>query len=177
MKETITPYISEEKLRARIAELGEQISREYRGKPLLLISILKGSVVFLSDLMRAIDLNTVAIDFMVVTSYGSGTASTGNVKITKDLSVDIAGRDLLIVEDILDTGNTLSKVFPMLLARNPASLNICALLDKPSRRQCEVPLKYSGFTIPDEFVVGYGLDYDERYRNLPYIGIMHLSEE
>ena len=177
MAEHIKPYITQEQLEQRVKELGAQIAADYKGKDLLLISILKGAVVFLTDLMRAIPLDSVAIDFMVVSSYGTGTSSTGNVRITKDLSVDIVGKDVLIVEDILDTGNTLSKVFPTLLTRNPSSLKICTLLDKPSRRISQVPLAYSGFTIPDEFVVGYGLDYSERYRNLPYIGLMEFTED
>ena len=177
MAEHVTPYITQEQLERRVRELGAQIAADYRGKDLLLISILKGSVVFLTDLMRQIPNRNLSIDFMVVSSYGAGTSSSGNVRITKDLSVDIVGKDVLIVEDILDTGNTLSKVFPTLLTRNPSSLKICTLLDKPSRRSSQVPLAYSGFTIPDEFVVGYGLDYNEHYRNLPYVGLMHLTED
>lgn len=172
MWENIETYISKEELEARIKELGAQITEDYRGKDLLLVGILKGSVVFMSDLMRAIDLKDVAIDFMVVSSYGSGTVSNGNVSIIKDLNIDISNRHLLIIEDILDTGHTLSKVVEVLKTRNPASVRIATLLNKPERRKAEVDLQYSGFTIRDEFVVGYGLDWDEKYRNLPYIGIV-----
>lgn len=172
MWENIETYISKEELEARIKELGAQITEDYRGKDLLLVGILKGSVVFMSDLMRAIDLKDVSIDFMVVSSYGSGTVSNGNVSIIKDLNIDISNRHLLIIEDILDTGHTLSKVVEVLKTRNPASVRIATLLNKPERRKAEVDLQYSGFTIRDEFVVGYGLDWDEKYRNLPYIGIV-----
>lgn len=163
--------ISEEELKKRVKELGQKISEDYRGKKLLVIGILKGSVVFMSDLIRNID-GDVAIDFMVVSSYGSGTSSTSSLNIRLDLSRPLDGIDVLIAEDILDSGNTLAKVKNMLLQRNPASLRIATLLDKPSRRQTPVELNYCGFSIPDEFVVGYGLDYDERYRNLPFIGVL-----
>ena len=138
---------------------------------MLLVSILKGSVVFLADLMRNIDL-PLAIDFMVASSYGSGTESRGNVKIIKDLDVNISDYDILIVEDILDSGYTLSKIIEILKTRNPKSLKVCALLNKPDRRVSPVNLDYTGFVIEDKFIVGYGLDYDEKYRNLPYIGIL-----
>ena len=163
--------ISEEQLQAKVAELGAQISRDYEGKDLLLVSILKGSVVFMADLMRAIT-EPCSIDFMVVSSYGSGVKSSGVVKIVKDLDVPLAGKDLLIVEDILDSGLTLSYIKELLASRGPASIRIATLLDKPSRRKVDLVADYIGFSVPDEFVIGYGLDYDEKYRNLPYIGIL-----
>lgn len=173
---TITPYITEQEIRTRTKELAEQIKKDYEGKPILLVSILKGAVVFLTDLMRALETEDVTIDFMVVSSYGHGTESSGHVKITKDLSVDIAGKDVLIVEDILDSGNTLSTIIEILRSRGVNSLRICSLLDKPSRRTTVVPLEYTGFVIPDKFVVGYGLDYSEKHRNLPYIGVVEFTE-
>ena len=164
--------ISEEQLQAKVAELGAQISRDYEGKDLLLVSILKGSVVFMADLMRAIT-EPCSIDFMVVSSYGgANTTSTGLVKIVKDLDQDLSGKDVLIVEDILDTGVTLSNLVPMLKMRHPNSVKICTILDKPSRRKADIQPDYEGFQVPDEFVVGYGLDYDEKYRNLPYVGVL-----
>lgn len=166
-----TVLISEEALQAKVAELGAQISKDYQGKNLVLVSILKGSVVFMADLMRAVSIPC-SIDFMVVSSYGSGTMTTGLVKIIKDLDEDLSGKDVLIVEDILDTGVTLSNLVPMLKMRNPNSVKICTILDKPSRRKADVQPDYEGFQVPDEFVVGYGLDYDEKYRNLPYIGVL-----
>ncbi len=158
-------------LRARIAKLGEDITRDYAGRELMLISVLRGSYIFMADLTRHIDLPC-TVDFMAISSYGSGTSSSGQVRIIKDLTDDVEGRDILVVEDILDSGNTLSYLLKLLKARKPASLSLCTLLDKPSRRVKEVDVKYVGFTIPDEFVVGYGLDYAEKYRNLPYIGIL-----
>ncbi len=172
----ITPYITEEELKTRIKELAAQISEDYKGKEVLMVSILKGAVVFLADLMREVDLD-VRIDFMVVSSYGDGTESSGVIKIVKDLSVDIAGKDVLIVEDILDSGNTLSKLIDILRARNVNSLKIVSLLDKPSRHTHVVPIEYTGFTIPDKFVVGYGLDYQEKHRNLPYVGVIEFTED
>ena len=172
----ITPYITEEELKARIKELAAQISEDYKGKEVLMVSILKGAVVFLTDLMREVDLD-VHIDFMVVSSYGNSTESSGAVKIVKDLSVDIAGKDVLIVEDILDSGNTLSKLIDILRARGANSLKIVSLLDKPSRHVQVVPIEYTGFTIPDKFVVGYGLDYQEKHRNLPYVGVVEFTED
>lgn len=163
--------IGEDRLKTRVAEMGKQISEDYKGKKLLVIGILKGSVVFMSDLIRSIDCD-VAIDFMVVSSYGSGTSSTSSLNIRLDLSRPLDGKEVLIAEDILDSGNTLAKVRNMLLQRNPASLRIATLLDKPSRRSTPVDVDYCGFSIPDEFVVGYGLDYDEKYRNLPFIGVL-----
>lgn len=162
---------SEEQLRQKCAELGARISRDYEGKNLLMVSVLKGSVVFMADLMRHITVPC-GIDFMAVSSYGSGVKTSGVVKINKDLDIDLAGRDILIVEDILDSGMTLSYLTELLRDRGPASIRIAALLDKPSRRKAEVQPDYVGYVVPDEFVVGYGLDYDERYRNLPYVGIL-----
>ncbi|MBQ6053638.1 MAG: hypoxanthine phosphoribosyltransferase [Clostridia bacterium] len=166
-------FLSEKEIKEKVAELGKQISEDYRGsdKNLLVISILKGSVIFLSDLIRNIDID-LSIDFMVISSYGRSTSSKGNVKIIKDLDINISNYDLLIVEDILDSGYTLSKLLEILKVRKPKSLKICTLLDKPDRRVVNVDLDYCGFTVPDEFIVGYGLDYDEKYRNLPYIGIL-----
>lgn len=162
---------SQEQLQAKVQELGTAITADYAGKDLLLIGILKGSYVFLADLSRAIQLPC-AVDFMSVSSYGSGTASSGRVKIVKDLSQDIAGKDLLIVEDILDSGNTLYYLTQILSMRKPASIRLCTLLDKPERRVQDIHADYRGFSIPDAFVVGYGLDYAEQYRNLPYVGIL-----
>ena len=166
--------LSEEKLKEIVTSLGKQISDDYRdsGRKLLLVSVLKGSVVFMGDLMRAID-TPCCIDFMSVSSYGSGTSTSGVVKIIKDLDTNVVeGADLLIVEDILDSGKTLSYLKDILLRRNPASFKICTLLDKPERRLVDLKADYSGAVIPDAFVVGYGLDYDEKYRNLPYVGIL-----
>lgn len=163
--------LTEEELKAKCAEMGEQITKDYQGKNLLLVTVLKGAVVYLADLMRHIDLPC-AIDFMVVSSYGSGTETSGVVKIVKDLDQDLAGKDILIVEDILDTGVTLHYLKGLLQSRNPASIRIATLLDKPERRKVDLQSDYAGFQVPDEFVVGYGLDYAEKYRNLPYIGIL-----
>ena len=171
--------VTEEELKAKVAELGAQISRDYEGKNLLLVSILKGAVVFMADLMRAVSIPC-SIDFMVVSSYGgTNTQTTGLVKIVKDLDADLTGKDVLIVEDILDTGVTLSNLVPMLKMRNPSSVKICAILDKPTRRKADIQPDYEGFQVPDEFVVGYGLDYNEKYRNLPYVGVLkpHVYEQ
>ena len=161
----------EEALRARVGELAQQINRDLAGKEPVLISVLRGSFIFMADLVRAIELPC-RVDFMAVSSYGSGTTSSGQVKITKDLSESIEGRDVLVVEDILDSGNTLSYLLKLLQARRPASIRLCTLLDKPSRRTKPIQADYVGFQVEDLFVVGYGLDYAERYRNLPYIGIL-----
>ena len=164
--------VSEEQLKAKVAELGAAISRDYAGKDLLLVSILKGGVVFMADLMRAVTIPC-DIDFMVVSSYGgANTETTGLVKIIKDLDADLSGRHVLLVEDILDTGVTLSNLVPMLKLRNPSSVKLCTILSKPSRRKADIEPDYLGFEVPDEFVVGYGLDYDEKYRNLPYVGVL-----
>lgn len=162
---------TEEELKKRVTELGEQITRDYRGKNLAVASVLRGSYVFMADLTRAIHL-PISVDFMAVSSYGSGSTSSGQVEIKKDLSDSIEGKDLLIVEDILDSGNTLYYLMDVLSVRKPASIRICTLMDKPSRRQKPVVAAYTGFTIPDAFVVGYGLDYAEKYRNLPYVGVL-----
>lgn len=164
--------LSEEELAKITERLGKQITEDYRGKKLVVVSVLKGSVVFMADLMRQIKIPC-AIDFMAVSSYGAGTKTTGVVKIVKDLDNEvIAGADLLIVEDILDSGVTLAYLMKLLSARNPNSIKICTLLDKPERRKADIKADYSGAEIPDAFVVGYGLDYSERYRNLPYVGIL-----
>mgnify|MGYP004580183555 FL=1 len=162
--------LSEEKIHARIAELGKELSREYAGKNPLFVGVLKGVVVFYADMVRAITIPC-EFDFMAVSSY-SGTESTGKLNIKKDLGCDITGRHVVILEDILDTGFTLSRTVELLKGRNPASLKICTLLDKPERREAEIEADYVGFTIPNMFVVGYGLDYNERYRNLPYVGVL-----
>lgn len=163
--------ISEEKLAARIKELGEQITADYAGKEILAIGVLRGAVLFMADLTRAIKV-PVAIDFMAVSSYGAGTSSSGVVRILKDLDEDIEGKHVLIVEDIIDSGLTLSYLLDNIKSRKPASLKLCTLLNKPERRKAEVHIDYNGFTVPDYFVVGYGLDYAEKYRNLPFIGIL-----
>ena len=163
--------VSEEELKAKGAELGAQISKDYEGRNLVLVSILKGSVVFMADLMRAVDCPA-RIDFMSVSSYGSGTKTSGVVKIVKDLDLNLEGYDLLLVEDILDSGRTLYYLREILEKRNPASIRIATLLNKPARREADIAPDYSCFEVPDEFVVGYGLDYAEKYRNLPYIGVL-----
>jgi hypoxanthine phosphoribosyltransferase len=163
--------IDEGRLRARIAELGEEISADYAGRDLLLVGVLKGAVFFMADLMRGLTIPC-EIDFMAISSYGDSTDSSGVVRILKDLDINIEGRDVLVVEDIIDSGLTLSYLMRNLEAREPASLEICALLTKPERREIEVPVRYVGFEIPNRFVIGYGLDFAERYRNLPYVGIL-----
>jgi len=164
--------ISEEQIRTKVAELGAQLSRDYEGRALTLVSVLKGSLPFMADLMRAITI-PVTIDLMEVSSYGgTATESSGLVRILKDLSASIEGRDVLIVEDIIDTGLTLNYLIRYLRGKAPASLRICTLLDKPARRLVEINVDYTGFTIPDQFVVGYGLDYGELYRNLRYVGVL-----
>ncbi len=163
--------ISPDALQERIAELGAQISSDYAEQDLILIAVLKGSILFMSDLMRHIVVPH-SIDFMATSSYGDAFDSSGVVRILKDLDVSIEGRNVLIVEDIVDTGRTLSYLTRILRARQPASLEICALLDKRSRREVDVPVKYIGFDIPDKFVLGYGLDFVEKYRNLPYIAVL-----
>ena len=175
MKEDIERVlISEEELKKRVAELGAQISADYAGKEPLLVSVLRGSYIFMADLTRSINLD-LTVDFMVVSSYGAGTVSSGQVEIKKDLSDSIEGKDLIVVEDILDSGNTLYYMMDVLRARKPASIRICALMDKPDRRTKPITADYVGFTIPDAFIVGYGLDYDEKYRNLPYVGVLKHS--
>jgi hypoxanthine phosphoribosyltransferase len=166
--------IDEASLQARIAELGEEVSTDYAGRDLLLIGVLKGAVFFMADLMRELTVPC-EIDFMAISSYGASTDSSGVVRILKDLDINIEGRHVLVVEDIIDSGLTLSYLMRNLEARNPSSLEVCALMTKPDRREIEVPVRYIGFEIPNRFVVGYGLDFGERYRNLPYVGV--LDEE
>lgn len=172
MKEDVRRVLlSEDEIREKVRELGGKITADYKNSNLMLVTVLKGAVVFLADLMRQIDVPA-EIDFMVVSSYGSGVKSSGVVKIVKDLDVPLAGKDILIVEDILDSGLTLSYIKELLESRGPRSIRIATLLDKPSRRKVDLQADYIGFSVPDEFVIGYGLDYDEKYRNLPYIGIL-----
>jgi hypoxanthine phosphoribosyltransferase len=176
---TVTDYeqgvartlIDEHTLRNRVAEIGAEISTDYAGRDLLLVGVLKGAVFFMADLMRQLTIPC-EVDFMAISSYGASTDSSGIVRILKDLDINIEGRDVLVVEDIIDSGLTLSYLVRTLEARQPASLEICALLTKPDRREIVVPVRYTGFEIPNEFVIGYGLDYDERYRNLPYVGVL-----
>ncbi len=163
--------VSEKQLKKRIKEMAEEITRDYAGKAPLMVGILRGSVIFMADLVRQIDL-PITMDFMVVSSYGAGTVSSGLVNIKKDLEEDIKGRDVIIVEDILDTGNTLVKLTAELLRREPASLKLCVMLDKPSRRTTPIKADYVGFSIPDAYVVGFGLDFDQGYRQLPYVGVL-----
>src|SRR6188474_2259361 len=164
--------IDREPLASRVAELGEEISAAYEGKDLLLIGVLKGAVFFMADLMRHLTVPC-EVDFMAISSYGAATDSSGVVRILKDLDINIEGRNVLVVEDIIDSGLTLSYLMRNLESREPASLEICALLTKPERREIEVPVKWIGFEIPNKFVIGYGLDFAERYRNLPYVGVLH----
>jgi hypoxanthine phosphoribosyltransferase len=163
--------IEEDALRRRVAELGEEISADYEGRDLLLIGVLKGAVFFMADLMRHLSVPC-EVDFMAISSYGAATDSSGVVRILKDLDINIDGRDVLVVEDIIDSGLTLSYLMRNLEAREPASLEICALMTKPDRREIDVPVRYVGFEIPNRFVIGYGLDFGERYRNLPYVGVL-----
>ncbi len=171
MKEQIKVMISEEKVNARICELAKQINKDYAGKELHLVIILKGSVFFACELAKRITV-PVTMDFMTVSSYGDGMVSAGKITVKKELDEDIAGKEVLVVEDIVDSGNTLFHLKKLLLGRNPASLKIITLLDKPDRRTADIQTDYCGFEIPDEFVVGYGLDYAQKYRNLPYIGVV-----
>jgi hypoxanthine phosphoribosyltransferase len=163
--------VTAEQLQTRVAELGAQISRDYEGRTLLLVGVLKGAVFFLSDLMRHITV-PVELDFMAVASYGSATDSSGVVRILKDLDASIEGRDVMIVEDIVDSGLTLQYLLRNLGSRNPRSLEVCALLTKPDRRKVQLPTRYVGFEIPDRFVIGYGLDHDERHRSLPFVAVL-----
>ncbi|WP_124065804.1 hypoxanthine phosphoribosyltransferase [Clostridium sp. E02] len=172
MDDKIRVLLSEEEVANRVKEIAEEVSKDYEGKPLHLICILKGGVFFTCELAKRISL-PLTMDFMSVSSYGSGTVSSGIVKITKDLDDPIEGKDVLIVEDIIDSGNTLSYLIEVLKQRNPNSIELCTLLDKPERRvKKQVEVKYTCFTVPDEFIIGYGLDYDQIYRNLPYIGVI-----
>ena len=163
--------VDEDALRTRIAELGQEISADYDGRDLLLIGVLKGAVFFMADLMRQLTVPC-EVDFMAISSYGAATDSSGVVRILKDLDINIEGRDVLVVEDIIDSGLTLSYLVRSLEAREPATLEVCALLTKPERREMDVPVRYIGFEIPNRFVIGYGLDFAERYRNLPYVAVL-----
>lgn len=168
--------VDEATLKSRIAEIGKEITRDYQGEEVLLICILRGGVLFLTDLIREIDLQ-LAVDFMAVSSYGSGAReSTGQVRIALDLSTSLEGRNVILVEDIVDSGTTIASVLGMLATRNPKSLVVCTLLDKAERRKVSVPIKYTGFIIPNKFVFGYGLDIDEYYRNLPFVGVVDLEK-
>lgn len=175
MAEKIKVLISEEEVDARIRELGEKISKEYEGKQIHLICVLKGGVFFMCELAKRITV-PVSMDFMCVGSYGDGTKSSGVVRLAKDLDESIEDKEVLIVEDIIDSGNTLYYLMDVLRQRKPASLRLCTLLDKPDRRVKDVHVDWTGFEIPDEFVVGYGLDYAQKYRNLPYIGVVEVAE-
>lgn len=170
----VSTMLSAEQIAARVQELGEQISKDYADRRLVLVSVLKGSFVFTADLARAIQ-GHLRVEFLGVRSYGEGTSTSGVVQITQDLSRPIEGEDILIVEDIVDTGLTIAHLLELLGTRHPASIKVCALLHKPARTKVEVPIHYLGFTIEDRFVVGYGLDWGERYRNLPYIGIVEAK--
>lgn len=174
MAEHVRVLISEDEVNSRIRAMGEQISRDYAGKQIHMICVLKGGSFFMCELAKRIT-TQVSIDFMSVSSYGSDTKSSGVVKIVKDLDESIQGKDVLVVEDIVDSGRTLSYLMEMLRDRQPTSLRLCTLLDKPDRRVVDVDVNYTGFQIPDAYVVGYGLDYDQRYRNLPYIGVISFD--
>ncbi len=176
MKETVRILLSESKTEERIAQLAAQIDRDYAGRSVHLICILKGSIFFTCALAKRITV-PVTMDFMSVSSYGSGTSSSGVVRLIKDLDEPIEGKDVIVIEDIIDSGRTLSYLLQNLQDRKPASLRLCTLLDKPERRVAEVKVDYTGFAIPDEFVVGYGLDYAQKYRNLPFIGVLSLEDD
>ncbi len=173
MSEKISVLISREEVLKKIQSMADQISADYAGKEIALVCVLKGGVFFMTELSKYITVPC-TLDFMSVSSYGNGTVSSGTVCIVKDLDEKIEGRDVLVVEDIIDSGRTLSYLMEMLAERNPKSLKLCTLLDKPERREAEVAVDYTGFQIPDAFVVGYGLDYQQKYRNLPYIGVVEL---
>ncbi len=175
MSENVKVMITEEKLTRRIQQLAQQISEDYAGKQVMLLCILKGSVFFTCELARHMTI-PVTMDFMSVSSYGDGTSSSGVVRLVKDLDESIEGKDVIVIEDIIDSGRTLSYLMENLSSRRPRSISLCTLLDKPQRRTCEVKVDYVGFEIPDEFVVGFGLDYAQRYRNLPFIGILSFEE-
>lgn len=174
MSETIKVLLSEQEVDEKIQEIGAKITKDYEGKQVHLVCILKGGVFFMCELAKRINL-PVSMDFMSVSSYGGDTKSSGVVRIVKDLDESLKGKDVIVVEDIVDSGRTLSYLLDMLWQREPASLKLCTLLDKPERRVTEVKVDYTGFQIPDEFVVGYGLDYNQKYRNLPYIGVVGLD--
>lgn len=174
MADRISELISEELINAKVRALGERISREYTGKTVHLVCILKGSIFFTCELAKRITV-PVTIDFMSVSSYDSGTVSSGKIKIKKDLDESIEGKHVIIIEDIIDSGRTLSRLVPLLQERKPASIEVATLLDKPDRREFDVEVKYTCFSIPDKFVVGYGLDYDQKYRDLPYVGVVEID--
>jgi len=174
MTERLVEMISADQIRARTKELGKQISEDYKDKDLVFVSVLKGSFIFAADLIREVDI-TCRIDFLGVRSYGAGTETSGVVQITNDLSRPIADKDVVIVEDIVDTGLTIAHLMDLFRTRNPRSVKVCSLLHKPARARVQVPVDYLGFTIEDKFVVGYGLDFDEKYRNLPYVGIVERT--
>lgn len=174
MAEHVEVMLSEEEVDKRIQEIGDQITKDYAGKQVHLVCVLKGGAFFMCELAKRIKLD-MSLDFMSASSYGSGTESSGLIKIVKDLDEPLKDKDVIVVEDIVDSGRTLSYLLKMLSERGPRSLKLCTLLDKPSRRVTEVDVAYTGFQIPDEFVVGYGLDYDQRYRNLPYIGVVKFD--
>ena len=176
MAEKVNVMFSEEEVDKRIKELGEQISKDYAGKEVHLVCVLRGGVFFMCELSKRITI-PVSMDFMSVSSYGNDSKYSGVVKIVKDLDDSLEGKHVIVVEDIIDSGRTLSCLLEMLMERKPASLKLCTLLDKPDRRVVEVPIDYTGFSVPDEFIVGYGLDYAQKYRNLPYIGVVELDEE
>ena len=171
----VSTLLSTEQIAARVRELGAQITKDYEGRRLVLVSVLKGSFIFTADLCRAIDTHQVRIEFLGVRSYGEDTSTSGVVQITQDLSKPIEGEDVLIVEDIVDTGLTIAHLLELFKTRHPASIKVCSLLHKPARTKIEVPIDYLGFTIEDRFVVGYGLDWAERYRNLPFIGVVEAK--
>ena len=175
MAEHVRVLIPEDEIRDKIIEVADKISEAYKGESLHLICILKGGAMFMCELAKRIHDVNIYFDFMSVSSYGAGTTTSGIVKIVKDLDEPLEGKNVLIVEDIIDTGHTLNHLSKLLMSRGPKSIEICTLLNKPSRREKEVPVKYSCFEIPDEFVVGYGLDYDQKYRNLPYIGVVEFD--
>jgi hypoxanthine phosphoribosyltransferase len=171
----VSTMLSAEQIGARVRELGAQITQDYRDRRLVIVSVLKGSFVFTADLARAIDSDTMRVEFLGVRSYGEGTNTSGVVQITQDLLKPIEGEDVLIVEDIVDTGLTIAHLLELFKTRRPASLKVCSLLHKPARAKVQVPVHYLGFTIEDRFVVGYGLDWAERYRNLPFIGVVEAG--
>jgi len=175
MSERLVTMLSQQDIQSRVKELGAQIAKDYRDRHIVLVVVLKGSFIFAADLCRAIDLHNVRIEFLGVRSYGEGTETSGVVQITQDLSRPIAGEDVIIVEDIVDTGLTVAHLMDLFRTRQPSSVKVCALLHKPARARVEVKVDYLGFTIEDKFVVGYGLDFAERYRNLPYIGVVERS--
>lgn len=176
MKERVTTLISEETLKARVQEIAKEITEFYNGEEVKTVCVLKGAVMFMVDLVKSLDL-PVKFDFMDVSSYGNSTESSGNIKILKDLDDPIEGENLLIVEDIIDSGRTLHYLMDYLKSKKPKSIKLCTLFDKPERREFDVHVDWTGFDIPDEFIVGYGLDYAQRYRNLPYIGVLHFDED